>query len=110
MTTLWNYRREILTHLFENELKEDKERLGFIGEELKFLVKAIMKSPKSYTLWFQRQWAIEKGLAFERAVMGKNTQSEIMQNELMLCNKMLKMDERNFHCWNYRFWVVETYL
>ena len=77
-------------------------------DELKFLVKGIMRSPKSYTLWFQRQWAIQKGLVFERNL--KQVDSQILQNELLLCTKMLKMDERNFHCWNYRLWVVETFL
>lgn len=66
-STLWNYRREIIVFLFENELKDDpKKKLEVIGNELKFLIKGIMKSPKSYTLWFQRQWAIEKGLVLER--------------------------------------------
>lgn len=97
-------------HLFD-ELKQDlKAKMQMVAEELKFLIKGIMKSPKSYTLWFQRQWIIEKGLAFERAMPQIMMQSEILQNELMLCNKMLKMDERNFHCWNYRLWVIETYL
>ena len=51
-STLWNYRREIMTHLFDNEIKTDAEKLAQVAEELKFLVKAITKSPKSYTLWF----------------------------------------------------------
>lgn len=108
-STLWNYRREILVHLFATELHgKPEEKLNQVESELKFLVKGIMKSPKSYTLWFQRQWIIEKGLGFERDL--KLDQSKIMEMELMLCNKMLKMDERNFHCWNYRLWVVEVYL
>jgi hypothetical protein len=40
-----------------------------IQDELKFLVKGIMRSPKSYTLWFQRQWAIEQGLQFESNIL-----------------------------------------
>lgn len=56
-STLWNYRREIIAHLFDHDdqLKgmPDKQ-YEFCGKELEFLVKGIVRSPKSYTLWFHR--------------------------------------------------------
>ena len=123
-TTLWNYRREILTYLLKEKFEKDlKQKFELIGAELKFLVKGIMASPKSYTLWFHRQWILQEGLELEKdqlhasfkgdsalAHTHLSVNSEIMIQELMLCNKMLKMDERNFHCWNYRLWVVNLYL
>jgi hypothetical protein len=50
-------------HIFETDLKENTlEKYKIIGKELEFLIKGITKSPKSYTLWYHRQWSIEKGL------------------------------------------------
>lgn len=36
--------------------------------------------------------------------------SNILDMEIKLCSKMLLMDERNFHCWNYRKQMVDLYL
>lgn len=61
-STLWNYRREILLHLFEqaqDEYATLEGKLGVIKKELEFLFKGIARSPKSYSLWFHRQWVIE---------------------------------------------------
>ena len=35
--------------------------------------------------------------------------SAILDNEMKLCSKMLMMDERNFHCWNYRNQMANLY-
>jgi geranylgeranyl transferase type-2 subunit alpha len=61
--TLWNYRREIITHLFEG--LDTKQRLDMIKAELELLMKNIGRSPKSYTLWYHRQWTIELGIKEE---------------------------------------------
>ena len=63
--------------MFETELSEEPEkRYEMVIKELEFLVKGIMKSPKSYTLWFHRQWIIEKGLAIEKLLLLKKAESE----------------------------------
>ena len=54
-----------------------------------------MRNPKSYPSWYQRQWI----------VLHYSSQVDLHQ-ELALCHQLLELDERNFHCWNYRRFVA----
>lgn len=90
---IWSYRREIITDLLE------KHKAGVEGvtmtpqeiatTELRLTFDALQRNPKSYAAWYQRQWIIDLGLGN-------------LPKELSLCDKLLELDERNFHCWNYR--------
>lgn len=93
--TFLNFRRKLLL----GKLMEASEelKLKIFSQELDVLSRIIKESPKSYTLWYHRQWVLKQC---------KNI-SQIMQKELALCDYMLKKDNRNFHVWNYRNWVVE---
>ncbi|CAG9312163.1 unnamed protein product [Blepharisma stoltei] len=93
--TFFNYRRQILLKLFE-ETPED-QLPALLKKELDLLGGIIKESPKSYTLWFHRQWILQRC---------KNL-TDIMERELKLCEYMLNKDNRNFHCWDYRTWFVK---
>ncbi|KAM0680577.1 hypothetical protein GINT2_001265 [Glugoides intestinalis] len=56
--------------------------------QLQLTQKAIQVNPKSYATWFHRF------LFFKKA----NDDREMEQK---LCKLLLKLDPRNFHCWNY---------
>ncbi|GMS95744.1 hypothetical protein PENTCL1PPCAC_17919 [Pristionchus entomophagus] len=90
--TLWNIRREVLDKLKEQSLTGDEsinlERL--YADELSLTEQCIKTNPKSYSAWFQRSWILN----------GQATPD--LKKELAMCKEGLKMDCRNFHCWDHR--------
>lgn len=108
-STIWNYKREIMESVLKS--KDPPEQYKMLGMELLMLIKAMKQNPKSYTLWFHRMWCLEKGLEIEKFMTDEQMEAAkggLLKNEIMLCDKMLGADERNFHCWNYRAWVIRT--
>lgn len=89
--TLWNIRKEIFIKKIENE-DENVEQL--LLDELDFVQSCLRGNPKSYGIWNQR-----------RFVMLHMKEPQWIR-ELQLCNLFLQYDERNFHCWDYRRFVV----
>ncbi|VIO88477.1 Protein prenyltransferase alpha subunit repeat containing protein [Brugia malayi] len=109
--TFWNIRRQVI-NLLSMKLSEEsdeentkrKDRI-FLSELL--LTEASLKSSlpstlgyfhifcikansKSYCAWFYRLWCF------------KQLSNPDIAEELAACEKFLKLDGRNFHCWDYR--------
>lgn len=97
--SLWSYRRELLLKKLEGSVAasvvETDSLRPLVAEELKISQAGIARNPKSYPAWAHRTWVIKR---FPSVVD--------FSKEVALCNQLLDADERNFHCWNYRRWVV----
>ncbi|KAL6107536.1 rabggta [Pungitius sinensis] len=91
--TLWNYRREILMHL--ETVKDEDEVQKIYEAELYFLESCLKVNPKSYGSWHHRGWVSTRLPRPDWA------------RELGLCDRCLSLDDRNFHCWDYRRMVVK---
>ena len=111
------------TDMTEEEKEENKKAMKdmkekIVGElktlakeEITFLTKLIMYSPKSYELWFHRLWLLQKISEIEQKYLKSNENSQtLMTKDLMLCAKFLEKDNRNFHVWNYRIEVINKLL
>uniref|UniRef100_A0A0D9WT87 Geranylgeranyl transferase type-2 subunit alpha n=1 Tax=Leersia perrieri TaxID=77586 RepID=A0A0D9WT87_9ORYZ len=88
--TAWNYRKLAFQHNL-GELSEPEAVKSAIDDELRVVEVALRQNPKSYGAWYHRKWLLNQKLApvdFKR--------------EFGLLDKLLKMDARNFHGWNYR--------
>mmetsp|Transcript_55901 Transcript_55901/g.118894 ORF Transcript_55901/g.118894 Transcript_55901/m.118894 type:complete len:507 (+) Transcript_55901:180-1700(+) len=130
---LWNIRREMLlyvpmpmaTEITDATSSEDsnitaKSSSTFdIKAELMLTAHCLQRNPKSYSSWYHRKWSLVHFLTHPTMATADNddtssaakvsnlkSMKSILQSELDLCAQFLQMDERNFHCWNYRRFVV----
>jgi len=92
ITTLWNIRKQVLLFIFQQDL--DLKKDVKLNKELELTQSCLITNPKSYGAWYHRTWSLE------------HMEQPNWSNELALCNKFLQMDERNFHCWDYRKWIA----
>lgn len=123
LPTAFNFRIDvILENFFEADQKTLKKPIeeftSFVQEETMMFAGMIKKSPKSYQLWYHRQWLFKKILDVEQqAQLSKGDSNEkgldensagvkLLTMDIQIVNKFLQADERNFHAWNYRYWCV----
>lgn len=126
---LWNHRRDVLLAALNsnndanNNSKSDTDvdvdggsngdisPSDFIQQEQILTQTALERNPKAYGAWFHRKWSIRHYLSTIHSD-GKFHESvhvlHLLKSELVLCGEFLMLDERNFHCWNYRRFVVGT--
>jgi len=76
------------------EANEKTLRHQLVMDEMEFSKGTIKVNPKSYGSWLHRKWmSVALGLDPVK--------------ELVLCAKLLELDARNFHCWNYRIHLFD---
>ncbi|EMG46909.1 Geranylgeranyl transferase type-2 subunit alpha [Candida maltosa Xu316] len=93
--TMWNYRREILnTYKPDLTVYED-----ILNQDLNFVLAQLKRFPKCYWIWNHRRW-----LLFELVSIGKVN----WKYEFGIVSKLLELDQRNYHGWHYRRFVVSN--
>lgn len=72
--------------------------------ELDFTIPLLLGFPKCYWIWNFRRWVLSQVILRLPVSQAR----EIWMTELGLVSKMLDKDNRNFHAWGYRRYVVAT--
>ena len=122
--TLWNYRKRLIeaaeakaeaaTAAAAAAAAEDSSTIDATNrDELTRLFKgelaltemALKANHKSYPSWFHRQWCMLRANS-DKWRLGDSCVELSWPHELQLCNAFLNADERNFHCWSHRYFVV----
>jgi geranylgeranyl transferase type-2 subunit alpha len=103
---LWNIRRTMLLqqqqqHQHQQQQQQSKEEEDWLPAELSLTAAGLEKNPKAYGAWFHRKWALQQQLQ-----QAPTTMKKLLWRELALTDVFLQRDERNFHCWNFRRFLV----
>lgn len=99
--TAWSKRREAIS-CFIKDGNEDLISL-LLQKELLLNLSCLKTNPKSYSAWYHRHCLID---LISKCCSGNHTINSIIYAELKLSSKLLDVDSRNFHCWNYRTFLV----
>lgn len=93
--SIWNYRRRILLdNLLPNAASTNDQQL-IIDKELGLVLELLRDHPKVYWIFNHRYWCL------------MITPNPDWSREELLVQKLLAADERNFHGWNCRRFVIE---
>jgi geranylgeranyl transferase type-2 subunit alpha len=110
--SLWNFRKNIIQNYENNQNQQSendeqfrKEMINLLKAELNVTEFALKKNPKSYGSWYHRQWCLTKA---HNLNLSTDSPELSWKHELELCNLFLNSDERNFHCWKHRYFVVKN--
>ncbi len=100
--TCWHFRRRCLVALCtpsdSSQATIDVER---IEQDLKFAANLGGTNPKNYQLWYHRRALLE--IRFRG---GENVRAA--QKELGYVDKILEDDNKNYHAWSHRQWIIRT--
>ena len=99
--TFWNIRRDVLLRIKEIFSSKDEngkkdELIKHWKSELILTIECLPANPKAYGTWHHRCWTM---LQIPKPDWDK---------DIDLCTMYLTNDERNFHCWDYRRFVVNN--
>ncbi|GKY98100.1 hypothetical protein MPSEU_000767800 [Mayamaea pseudoterrestris] len=117
---LWNHRRELLLQQVkkledESDDKDDSTAMqsSIWQPELALSLTALQNNPKAYGAWFHRKWTIMQILKADckqKEPVNPALHLALFESELNLLSELLQADERNFHGWNYRRFIVSCQL
>ena len=125
MITCWNKRKArfclyVVVRQQKNEEEEEERLKNVVKEELHVSEQGLRRNPKSYCAWEHRRWVIAR--LYDRILSSSSSSSsergnedssllpfmkDVVLREREMLETLLNADDRNFHAWNYRRFVVD---